>query len=158
MRRKFNFKLFGVCAVLSALLLVPAAAQGKEDVGAELKEQKMKIIKQLNLAPDKEKAMVELEEKYSAEREKILDSTMKALDNLQAELKKAKPDEAKVQDLVKSLTTSQDNLFDSFKEQRDKEMALMSPLEEGRYLLALGKWRDEMMEEYVKEEPEKKEK
>jgi len=158
MKRKFNFKLVGVCALLSALLLVPAAAQGKEDVGAELKEQKMKIIKQLNLAPDKEKAMVELEEKYSAEREKILDSTMKALDNLQAELKKAKPDEAKVQDLVKSLTTSQDNLFDSFKEQRDKEMALMSPLEEGRYLLALGKWRDEMMEEYVKEEPEKKEK
>lgn len=158
MRRKFNFKLVGVCAVLCALLLVPAAAQGKEDVGAELKEQKMKIIKQLNLAPDKEKAMLELEEKYSAEREKILDSTMKALDNLQAELKKAKPDEAKVQDLVKSLTTSQDNLFDSFKGQRDKEMALMSPIEEGRYLLALGKWREEMMEEYEKEEPEKKEK
>jgi len=158
MKRKFNFRLVGLCAVLSALLLVAAAAQGKEDVGAELKEQKMKIIKQLNLAPDKEKAMVELEEKYSAEREKILDSTMKALDNLQAELKKAKPDEAKVQDLVKSLTTSQDNLFDSFKGQRDKEMALMSPIEEGRYLLALGKWREEMMEEYEKEEPEKKEK
>ncbi len=158
MRRKFNFKLVGLCAVLSALLLVAAVAQGKEDVGAELKEQKMQLIKQLKLAPDKEKAMLELEEKYSAEREKILDSTMKALDNLQAELKKAKPDEAKVQDLVKSLTTSQDNLFDSFKEQRDKEMALMSPIEEGRYLLALGKWREEMMEEYEKEEPEKKEK
>ena len=156
MRRRLNFKLVGVCAVLCVLLLVPAAAQGKEDVGAELKEQKMQLIKQLKLGPDKEKAMLELEEKYSAEREKILDSTMNALDNLQAELKKAKPDEAKVQDLVKSLTTSQDNLFDSFKEQRDKEMALMSPLEEGRYLLALGKWRDEMMEEYEKEEPEKK--
>lgn len=162
MEGKFNFKLVGLCAVLSALLLIPTLAKSQDDMSEELKEEKINIVKQLKLAPEKEKTIINLEEEYSAKRKEILDSITKALADLEAELKKAKPDEAKVQGLVKSLTTKQDNLFASFKEQRDKEMALMTPIEEGQYLLALGKWREEMMEEYEKEEepekPEKKEK
>jgi len=159
MKERLNFRLVGLCILLSALLLAPAAKSKESiDIGEKLKEQKIKIIKQLKLAPEKEKAAIELEENYSVKQKQIIEGMKKSLDELQAELKEAKPDEAKVQELVKTLTTSQDNLFASFKEQRDEQMALMSPVEEGKYLLALGKWRQEMMEEYKEKAPQKKKK
>ena len=57
MKGKFNFKLGALCAILSAMLLLPAPGQAKEEEGAaRYKEQRDKIIKELKLAPEKEKA------------------------------------------------------------------------------------------------------
>ena len=40
MKGKFNFKLGAVCAILGALLLIPALGQAKEDAGAAYKKHK----------------------------------------------------------------------------------------------------------------------
>ena len=40
MKGKFNFKLGALCAILSAMLVMPALGQAKEEEGARYKEQK----------------------------------------------------------------------------------------------------------------------
>ena len=66
MKGKFNFKLGALCAILSAMLVMPALGQAKEEEGAGYKEQKDQMIKELKLAPEKEKAMLAVEDKYAS--------------------------------------------------------------------------------------------
>jgi Spy/CpxP family protein refolding chaperone len=146
MQGQFNFKLGALCAILSAMLLMPAPGQAKEEEGAaRYKEQRDKIIKELKLAPEKEKAMLAVEDKYARERKEIIAGVKKANEELQAALAAANPDEAKLKELVNSLTTGQDNLFASYKNQRDEELALMTPVEQAKYLIVLGQWRQKMI-------------
>lgn len=159
MKGKFNFKLAVLCAVLSAMLAAPSLVQAKEGKAEkEYLAHKAKIIKQLKLAPDKEKAVLALDEKYAAKRKETIAGLKKANDELKAALKAATPDEAKVKELVATLTASQDSLFSSFKSQRDEELAQMTPIEQGKYLLALGHWRHEMMEKHMKKAGKEKKK
>ncbi len=58
MKGKFNFKVGALCAILSAMLVMPALGQVKEEEGSCAKEQKDQIIKELKLAPEKEKAVL----------------------------------------------------------------------------------------------------
>jgi hypothetical protein len=37
-------------------------------------------------------------------------------------------------------------MFTSFKNQRDEELALMTPAEQAKYLIVLGQWRQKMMD------------
>ena len=37
-------------------------------------------------------------------------------------------------------------MFATFKNQRDEELALMTPAEQAKYLLTLGQWRQKMMD------------
>ena len=145
MKGKFNFKLGAVCAILGALLLIPALGQAKDDQGAAYKKQKAQMIKELKLTPEKEKAVLAVEDKYVGERQEIIASVKKAYEELQAAAAAANPDEAKLKQLVSTLTTAQDKLFASFKSQRDEELALMTPVEQARYFQVLGKWRQKMM-------------
>ena len=55
-----------------------------------------------------------------------------------------------------ALIEGQDNLFASFRNQRNDELALLTPVEQGMYLLAMSRWRHEMMGKFMKEEAEKK--
>jgi hypothetical protein len=158
MKGKFNFKLGVLCAVLSVLLVAPALVQAKAGTEGQLKELKVKIVKQLKLAPDKEKAFMEVDDKYAAERQKIIAELKKSQGDLKTALAEAKPDEAKVKDLVSAVTAGQDKLFASFKDQRDEELALLNPVEQGKYLLAMSQWRDKMMEKGMKGEAGKKKK
>ena len=80
-----------------------------------------------------------------AERKDIVAGVKKANDDLQAALAAATPDEAKLKELVSALTASQDKMFASFKNQRDEELALMTPVEQAKYLIVLGQWRQKMM-------------
>ena len=146
MKGRFNFKLGALCAILSAMLLMPALGQAVEEEGAHHKEQKDQIIKELKLAPAKEKAMLAVEDKYARERQDIIAGVKKANDELKAASAAANPDEAKIKELVSALTAGQDKMFASFKNQRDEELALMTPAEQAKYLLVLGQWRQKMME------------
>ena len=65
MSRKFNFKLVALCTILSAMLVVPALGQAKEEAGVRYKEQKNQMIKDLKLAPEKEKAILAVKDKYA---------------------------------------------------------------------------------------------
>ncbi len=104
------------------------------------------MIKELKLAPEKEKAMLAVEDKYASERKTIIAGVKNANDDLQAAMATAKPDEAKLKELVSALTAGQDKLFASFKSQRDEELALMTPAEQAKYMLVLGQWRQKMMD------------
>ena len=104
------------------------------------------MIKELKLAPEKEKAILAVEDKYARERKEIIAGVKKANDDLQAALAAATPDEAKLKELVSALTAGQDKMFASFKNQRDEELALMTPVEQAKYLLVLGQWRQKMMD------------
>lgn len=145
MKGKFNFKLGALCAILSAMLVMPALGQVKKGEEGARKEQKDQMVKELKLAPEKEKAMLAVGVKYSAERKDIIAGVKKANEDLRVALAAANPDEAKLKELVSALTVGQDKMFASFKNQRDEELALMTPAEQGRYLLVLGQWRQKMM-------------
>jgi len=152
MSRKFNFKLAALCTILSAMLVVPALGQVKEEEGARFKEQKDQLIKNLKLAPEKEKAILAVKDKYERERTDLIANMKKANEDLKASLAAANPDEAKVKELVSVITAGQDNLFGSFKKQRDEELGLMTPVEQGKYLMAMSQWRQKMMEKRQKKE------
>jgi Spy/CpxP family protein refolding chaperone len=156
MRGKFNFKLGAFCAILSAMLLMPALGQAKEKEEAHYKAQNDKMIKELKLAPEKEKAILAVEDKYAAERKEIMAGAQKAHDDLQAALAAANPDEAKLKELVGALIASQDKMFTSFKNQRDEELALMTPAEQAKYLIVQGQWREKMMEKRHQKAPGEK--
>jgi Spy/CpxP family protein refolding chaperone len=145
MNGKFNFKIGLLCAVLSALLVAPALGQVKEGERMErFKQRRTQIIKQLKLAPDKEKAVLAVDEKYTGQRREITATLNKNQGELAAALAAPKPDEAKVKELVSAVTGGMDSLFNSFKSQREEEMAQMTPIEQGKYLMEMSKWRDEM--------------
>ena len=150
MKGKFNFKLGALGAILSAMLLMPTLGQAVEGEGARAKEQKDQIIKELKLAPEKEKAVLAVGDKYAKERTDIITGIKKANDELQAACAVAKPDDAKLKELVSALTTGQDKMFASFKNQRDEELALMTPAEQAKYLLVLGQWRQKMVDKHNK--------
>ena len=145
MKGKFNFKLGALCAVLGAMLLMPTLGQAKGEEAAVQKEKKDQIIKELKLAPEKEKAVLAVADKYAKERKDIVAGLKKANDDLQTALGAATPDEAKLKALVNALTAGQDKMFASFKNQRDEELALMTPAEQANYMMILGQWRQKMM-------------
>lgn len=157
MTGRLNFKLAALGAILSAMLVAPALGQQpKGEMGQRLKERRIEMIKGLKLAPEKEKAIMAVGDKYTAQRKGIIEALKKAHADLQAALAAPKPDEAKIKELVTALTSGQDALFNSFKSQRDEELALMSPVEQGKYLTELGKWRHQMMEKGKAKAPKAK--
>lgn len=147
MKGKLNFKLWALCTIISAMLVVPALGQAKGEEGARRhQEQQDQMIKEMKLAPEKEKAILAVGDKYARERKEIVDGVKKANDDLQAAVAAANPDEAKLKELVSALTAGQDKMFASFKNQRDEELALMTPAEQAKYLLVLGQWRQKKMD------------
>jgi Spy/CpxP family protein refolding chaperone len=137
MQGKFNFKLWALGAILSAMLVVPALGQVKEDEGNPFRDQKEQMIKELQLSPDKAKVILAVEDKYAKGRKQIMADMKKAIDDLQAALASANPDRAKVKKLVRAVIAGQDKMFISYKNQRDKELSLLTPVEEGKYIMRL---------------------
>jgi len=161
MKRHINFKLLAFGAILSGLLLVPALGQAKETDGGMHQEWKAKLAKELKLSPEKEKQFAAVEDKYGNVRKGIYEGLKKAQSDLEGALAAPKPEEAKIKGLVKSITEAQDRLLTTYKSERNDEMAVLSVMEQGRYLAILYKWRQEMYEkhgktEQKKSEPEKK--
>lgn len=148
MKGKLIFKLGALSTILSFLLVMPAlgqTGQTNEALGQQLKDYKAKILKELKIAPDKEKALMAVEDKYSLMRGEIVDSSTKAWDTLQAALAAPTPDEAKIKEAVSAYIDAQAKLFASFKKQLDEELAEMSPVQQGNYLVAMEKWRQQCM-------------
>jgi len=145
MKGKVIFKLLALSAILSVLLVVPALGQTDEELGKQLKEYKAQTYEQLKFPADKTKALLAVEEKYSKMRGEIVDSSKKAWDNLQAGLAAPTPDEAKLKGLVKAYIDVQSKLWASFRDELNEEMAQMSPVQQGKYLVAMEAWRQKCM-------------
>lgn len=144
MKGKFIFKLGALSTILSFLLVMPALGQLNEDLGKKLCEFKAKTLKELKISPDTEKKLLAMEEKCVVERGKIIADLKKSKEDLQAALAAPSPDEAKVKGLVKAFTTAQLDLFNSFRNELNEEMAQMSPLQQGKYLMAMERWRQDV--------------
>jgi Spy/CpxP family protein refolding chaperone len=144
MKGRLIFKLGALCTILSFLLVIPALGQVTEDLGKKLSEYRAKTLKELKIAPDKEKAFLAVEEKYVDERQQIVANLKQTKDDLQAALAAPKPDEAKIQELAKTFVDTQHKLFNSFRNELSEGMALMSPLQQGKYLMAMERWRQDV--------------
>lgn len=111
-------------------------------------KEKIKIMKELHglkLTPDKEAALLAVEQKYGKERKDLLGTLRKYRKDLQATLGAANPDEAKIQELVSGNNAVQDKLLTSFKMERDEAMALLTPIQQGQFIVVIGNWFQEMM-------------
>jgi hypothetical protein len=144
MKGKLIFKLGVLSTILSFLLVIPALGQLTEDLGKKLCEFKAKTLKELKIDPAKEKLLIASEEKCVADRQEIIAELKKAKEDLQAALAAPSPDEAKVKGLVNTFIAAQAKLFNSFSNELKEEMALMSPLQQGKYLMAMERWRQDV--------------
>jgi Spy/CpxP family protein refolding chaperone len=146
MQGKFSLGFVALSIIGGALFLFLLTSlnpsQAKEG-GWEGLKTKIKITKELHdlkLAPAKEAAVLALEQKYANERQDLMSAFRKYREELKAALAAAPPDEAKIQDLVQAANAAQDKLLTSFKMERDEAMALMTPFQQGQFLLILGNW------------------
>jgi Spy/CpxP family protein refolding chaperone len=144
MKGKFRFGFVALAIILATLFSLASLklSQAKEGGWEGLKE-KIKITKELHdlkLAPDKEAAVLALEQKYTKERQGLLAALKKNREELKAALAAAPPDAAKIQDLVQATSATQDKLLNSFKMERDEAMALMTPVQQGQFIMILGNW------------------
>ncbi len=144
MKGKFSFGFAAFWIILGALFLLTSLhlSQAKEG-GWEGLKAKLKITKELydlKLTPDKEAAVLALGQKYAKERQDLMAALKKNREDLKAALSAAKPDEAKIRDLVRAASAAQDKLLTSFKMERDEAMTLMTPVQQGQFILVLGNW------------------
>lgn len=158
MKAKLPVKIVALCAILAVVLLAPALVQAKGEMEKHLKEFQGKTLKQMNLPPDKQKAFMAVNDKYAAERQKIIADLKTSQEDLKTAVAAAKPDEGKIKDLVSAITAGQEKLFASFKNQRDEELALLSPVDQGKYLVAITQWRHDLMDKCMKQESGKNQK
>jgi hypothetical protein len=148
MKGKLIFKLGLLSTILSVLLVVPVLGQTAdtdEELGKQLKEYKTQTFKELKVNPNQAKALLAIEDKYSIMRGKIVAASKKDWDDLQAVLAEANPGEAKVKKRVTAYIASQSKLFHSFRSELEEELALMNPVLQGKYLVAMEGWRQKCM-------------
>jgi hypothetical protein len=145
MKGKLIFKLVVLSTILSVLLVVPVLGQTDEELGKQLKAYKAQTFEQMKVNPNQEKALLAVEDKYSVMRGEIVAGSKKAWDDLQAALAAAKPDEAQVKERVNAYIAAESKLFTSFRSQLDEELAQMSPIQQGKYLVAMEHWREKCM-------------
>ena len=126
-------------------LLAPGLVQAKEEgPGSDFKMQCENLIKELNLAPDKAREFLAVGERYGQSRKGIVEGLKKDQDELEKALAAPQPEEGKIKALVGTVTAEQEKFFETFKAQRREEMALLTPVQQGKFLMALRKWHQEM--------------
>jgi Spy/CpxP family protein refolding chaperone len=149
MQAKRNIRFLVLSIIGGALFLLPSlnVAQAKGGGWERLQEQ-IKIMKDLNklkLGPEKEAALLAVNQKYAKERQDIAAGLKKYHGALKAALAAAPPDEQKIKSLVNAASAAQDRLFTSFKMERDEAMALMTPIQQAQFILVMNNWYHEML-------------
>jgi Spy/CpxP family protein refolding chaperone len=151
MKVKANFLSVVISLILTGLFLVPALVQAKEDSWGEMhKMRRATLVKDLKLSPEKAKDFNAVEEKYAKDRQELIERLNKSHTELLNALAAATPDDTKIKGLVATIRADQEKIAKSFKSQQDDELALMTPVQQGQYLMLLHKWREEMMQEHMK--------
>ncbi len=145
MPRKTNFWL---ALFLAAALLAPGLGQAKEEPTDEGKAQWQQLIRNLNLAPDQAKSFQAVEEKYGQIRQDLTARIKQNEDDLEKAMAAAQPDDTKLKELVAKIIGDHNKLFETYKNERQAEMALLSPMQQAKFLLGLKKWHQEMCDRY----------
>jgi Spy/CpxP family protein refolding chaperone len=152
MKRNMDFRLVGLGLLLVAALLAPRLGQAQEKREGSYSELQQRLIKELNLTPEKAKEFQAVGEKYDRNRVEIIGRIEKNEGELEKALAAPQPDAAKINELVAAAIAGQDQLFATFKAQRQEEMALLTPVQKGQFLMALRKWHQEERNIYEKAE------
>jgi Spy/CpxP family protein refolding chaperone len=155
MKRKTDLRLVGLGLLLAVALLAPGLVQAKEEPGRNPGVFREKVARDLNLTPDKAKAFLAVGEKYDRSRQEIIARIKKNESELTKALAAPQPDAAKIKGLVAGIIADHNELLDTFKVQRQEEMAHLTPVQQGKFLLALKRWHEEMCMRYEKKEKKK---
>jgi Spy/CpxP family protein refolding chaperone len=157
MKGKSNFKMGAPWIILGALFLLSSLplAQAKEGSWERLKEQVeiMRDLNELKLSPERAKALLAIEKKYAQERKDTVDSLKKYQEDLKVALAGATQNQAKISDLVSTISATQDKLFASVKMERDEAMALMTPTQQAQFIIIIGNRYQEVMKKFGNKNP-----
>ena len=133
---------------LSVLLWTPAPSQAKGKWFKHVQEMREKQAKKMNLSPEKTKEFLAVEAKYDKIRRDALEKVKTSLQELQTVLTAKSPDEAKVKGLVSAITTAQAEFINTYKARQDEVMALLTPVQQGKYLVSTWSWFEHMKGKY----------
>ncbi len=170
MKGKKNFWMICVGLLVTAGFLVPATAQDKcavamskagkiaaaakaepkETMAEFFKKERERLVSELKLSPDKAKEFMAVGDKYDQQRKGLIEKIKKNEADLKQAMAAAKPDESKLKSLVDEAVANQEKLFDTFRDQRKEEMALLTPEQQAKYLLILMKWHRTQFEKIEK--------
>jgi Spy/CpxP family protein refolding chaperone len=148
MKKRTDFWQVCLGLLLVVALLTPGIGQAREEPGSSPAMQREKLAKDLNLTPEKAKEFQVVDEKYDQSREEIIGQMRNNENELEKALAITQPDEAKIKELVAAIAAGHDKLVDNFKAQRREEMLLLTPVQQGKFLMALKKWHEEMCMKY----------
>jgi Spy/CpxP family protein refolding chaperone len=144
MRRQTGFRLIkaGLLVAMTFLVLGPGQVLG--DPGASYSSlERETLTKELGLTAEQAKAFQAVGDKFDKTRKGIVADLQTKESDLEKALAAPKPDEQKIKGLVALITKGHDQLFQSLKDQRQEEMALLNPVQQGKFVLALKKWHEE---------------
>ncbi len=151
MKSKSHFLSSAIFLILTGLFLVPAMGQVTEDSLSEMhKMLRTTLVKELKLSPEKAKDFNDVEDKYGKDRQELIEKLKKSHTELVSALAASTPDDAKIKGLVAAIRADREKMANSFKSQQDEELALMTPVQQGQYLMLLHKWSEEVMQEHMK--------
>jgi Spy/CpxP family protein refolding chaperone len=147
MRREIGLRLkqIGLLVVVALLALGPGQTWGDPGAGYSKMEQET-LCKDLGLTPEQAKAFQAVGDKFDKNRQAIIADLEKKENDLVKALAAPKPDEQKIIGLVAEITQGHDQLFQTLKAQRQEEMAMLSPVQQAKFFLALKKWHEEEKE------------
>jgi hypothetical protein len=131
--------LAGLCPVFGQ-----ARSTGADNY-ADYTEQREQLLGDLKLSSGKAKAFMSVAGHWDQIRQGLIEGIKKDEADLETALAPPQPDENKINYLVNALIAAHDQLFESFKSQRQEEMALLTPIQRGRFLLALKKRHEQQL-------------
>ena len=143
-----NLKLLVVGVVLGVLMGIPSLAPAKEEAQSDSKAFREHLVKTLNLRPDKARIFINVEEKFDRIRHEALERINKSAAQLEKLLSGGKADEGKVKELTTAMAADQNILVNTYKGRRDETMAILTPVQQGEYLLASWKWQQNLLAKY----------
>ena len=150
MAGKIKLKLLVVGVALSFLMGIPSLAPAKEEGQTETQAFRAHLLKTLNFRPDKARKFIQLEEKYDRIRQEAIERINKSAVQLEKLLSDKKPDEGKLKELTTAIASDQDILVNTYKGRRDETMAILTPVDQGKFLLASWKWQQKLLAKYGK--------
>jgi Spy/CpxP family protein refolding chaperone len=148
MKKSAISKLVMLGVALSALIWTPIHSQAREIKCKHVKEMREKLAQDLKLSPEKTKEFMAIGEKYDKIRRDALEKINKSLEKLKPLVDAEKTDEAQVKKLVTAINSAQAEFMSTYQSRRNEVMALLTPVQQGKYLVATWTRYQEMKGKY----------
>jgi len=126
-----------ISLMLSAFLVMTPSGLAQEKPWDNYIKGREQIAKQIDLNPKQAEKFIAVQKKFIQQYKELSTAILTSERDLKKVLSQSKPDKARVHELVSKIITAQDKLFNAFKAHRDEELALMTPMQRGKYLVSL---------------------